>query len=175
MDEDAYREVYKEVNSSRCVFEKAINNRRCDCEKKDRKLIATREAIGCQSREALNRCSEFLDTMRKNARFALKVVTVDGPMPHNKELQVQAGGCLQLQKILFPNQSEVTTSSTSTHSTLGNTSQTSTTYDQTPATGNIFALVTEALKQYQQIDQFPYSEIVQGIVTYKSRKKRKRS
>ncbi len=160
MDEDAYREVYKEVNSNRCVFEKAINNRRCDCEKKIRKLIATREAIGCQSLVDLAYCTEFLDTMRKKARFSLRVVTIDGPMPHNKELQVQAGGCLQLQKILFPEEAAVCAD---------------TVYEQSPAATNIYAIVNAALKKYGRIEQFPYGEIVQGIVNYKSRKKRKRS
>lgn len=148
MDEDAYRTVYSQVNYRRCVFEKAINNRRCDCEKKDRKLIATREAIGCSGDKELAQCSEFLDTMRHNARFSLKVVTIEGPLPHNKELQVQAGGCLQLQSLLV---------------------------DQNllEAKNNIFATLTAAIKRYNNIQTIPYSEIVRGIVTYKSRPKRK--
>lgn len=150
MDENEYRAVYKEFNSDRCVFEKALNNRRCDCELKDRKLIATREAVGCKSRPALANCTEFLNTMRQNARFSLRVVTVNGPMPHNKELQVQAGGCLQLQKILFPDR------------------------EDRKKAENIFEIVDAALERYDSIDNFPYSEIVQGIVKYKSREKRKR-
>ncbi len=160
MDEDEYRAVYKAVNNNRCVFEKALNNRRCDCEKKERKLIATREAVGCQSPTALSRCTEFLNTMRQKARFSLRVVTIEGPMPHNKELQVQAGGCLQLQKILFPEQKIAPADSL---------------HKQPEKAANIFAIVNTALAQYGSIEQFPYSEIVQGIVHYKSRPKRKRS
>ena len=151
MDEDAYRAVYNAVNSDRCVFEKALNNRRCDCEKKDRKLIATREAVGCLSKSALANCTRFLNTMRQSARFSLKVIMVEGPMPHNKELQVQAGGCLQLEKILFPDR------------------------EDNKHAENIYELVDTALKQYGNIDSLPYSEIVQGIVKYQSRKKRNRS
>jgi len=149
MDEDAYRTVYDRVNHRRCVFEKAINNRRCDCEKEERKLIATREAIGCFGDKELAQCCEFLDTMRHNARFSLKVVSIEGPLPHNKELQVQAGGCLELQSLLVD---QVLLDDTS---------------------NNIFAILTAAIKQYNNIQTIPYSEIVRGIVTYKSRPKRK--
>jgi hypothetical protein len=89
--------------------------------------------------------------MRQNARFSLKVITVDGPMPHNKELQVQAGGCLQLDKILFAE------------------------HQGNKHSENIYNVVNTAIQAYGSIDQFPYSEIVQGIVKYQSRKKRKRS
>lgn len=144
MDEDAYREIYNEINQTRCVFEKALNNRRCDCEKKHRFNLATREGVGCVSVGAQKYCSEFLNTMRQNARFSLRVITVEGPMPHNKELQVQAGGCIALQKLLLSDEL------------------------------NIYALVKQAREQYDSIENFPYSEIVREIVKYKSRPKRNR-
>ena len=151
MDEDAYRDIYNTVNSDRCVFEKAITNQRCRCEMKDPKLIATREAVGCLSKAALNNCTTFLNVMRQNARFSLKVITIEGPMPHNKELQVQAGGCLQLDKLLFVE------------------------HQENKQAENVYQIVNAALQEFGSIDQFPYSEIVQGIVKYKSRKKRKRN
>ncbi|CAA6818542.1 MAG: Unknown protein [uncultured Thiotrichaceae bacterium] len=148
MDENEYRAVYNEVNPNRCVFEKAINNRRCDCEKKQRFLIATREGVGCQSESAAENCTQFLNIMRKNARFSLRVVTVEGPMPHNKELQVQAGGTIALRNILLS--------------------------DEKDQDVNIYQVVDQALKKYLSIDNFPYSDIVRGIVSYVSRKKRKK-
>jgi len=151
VNEDEFRTIYQEINQDRCVFEKALNNRRCDCSQKRRFLIATREGVGCYSKEALENCTHFLDTLRKNARFSLRVVTIDGPLPHNKELQVQAGGCLALQKILYPERENYKT------------------------TDNINKLVEKALLEYASIDKFPYGEIVKGIVNYKSRRKRKRN
>lgn len=150
MDEEIYRQVYNEINKDRCIFEKALTNRRCDCEQKQRFNLATREAMGCRSKAALANCTQYLNTMRENSRFALKVITIMGPMPHNKELQVQAGGCLQLQKKLFPERAEHTT------------------------TDNIYELVNKALEEYASIDNFPYSEIVKGIVKYQSRKRKRR-
>lgn len=148
MDENEYRAVYNDVNPNRCVFEKAINNRRCNCEKKQRFLIATREGVGCQSKAAAQNCTQFLTIMRQNARFSLKVVTIEGPMPHNKELQVQAGGTRALRDLLFP--------------------------DEKDKEVNIYQVVKQGLDNYSTIDNFPFSDIVRGIVSYVSRKKRKK-
>lgn len=148
MDENEYRAVYNDVNPNRCVFEKAINNRRCNCEKKQRFLIATREGVGCQSKVAAQNCTQFLTIMRQNARFSLKVITIEGPMPHNKELQVQAGGTKALRDLLFP--------------------------DEKDKEVNIYQVVKQGLDNYSTIDNFPFSDIVRGIVSYVSRKKRKK-
>ncbi len=85
--------------------------------------------------------------MRNNARFTLKVVTVDGPMPHNKELQVQAGGMLALQT-LFSNEAEQ------------------------QVVHNINQTMETAMQTYGSIEDLPYGEIVKGIVKYQSRPKR---
>ncbi len=155
MDEDQYRAAYNEINPNRCIFEKAITNRRCDCALKRRFILATREGIACQSEPELKRCTAVLNSIRNNARFSLKVITIDGPMPHNKELQVQAGGMLALQTLL------------------------SETPDKELKTGqntvlNIHATMQKALEKYSDIEQLPYGEIVKGIVKYVSRPKRKK-
>lgn len=147
MDETEFRNTYNEVNPNRCIFEKAITNRRCDCQLKHKFVLATRECVACQSEPGLKRCTRVLDSMRNNARFSLKVVTVDGPMPHNKELQVQAGGMLALQQMFDEtNQSEIVE--------------------------NIHQTMETAIKTYGSVDQLPYGEIVKGIVKYQSRPKR---
>ncbi len=153
MDEDQYRKVYHELNPNRCVFEKSINNRRCDCELKHRFLIATREGIACRSEQALADCTSLLSTLRDKSRFALKVITVDGPLPHNKELRVQAGGLLGLQNIMA---TQHPTSSQQADETVGNIHQT----------------VVASLLKYGGIETLPYSDIVKDIVTYQVRKKR---
>lgn len=157
MDEVAYRELYHTLNKNRCVFEKALNNRRCDCQLKRRFLLATREGVGCLSVSAQASCEQFLQTMRQKARFALRVVTIDGPMPHNKELQVQAGGTLFLQQLTFPDKPLDPPA------------------DQPlMAVDNIHATLEKALSNYGSIDKLPYGELVKGIVSYQSRPKRKR-
>lgn len=148
MDEDQYRSVYREINQQRCVFEKALVNRRCDCSRKQLFLLATREGMACQSAESLARCEVFLSTLRQAARFALHEVTIEGPLPHNKELKVQAGGCLALHTHLFPEQA-------------------------TTPTVDIAALIHIALERYSQLENLPYSELVRGIVHYISRPARR--
>jgi hypothetical protein len=152
MDEDEYRKLYHELNPNRCVFEKSINNRRCDCELKRRFLIATREGIACRSEKALANCTILLDTLRNKSRFALKIVTIDGPVPHNKELRVQAGGLLGLQKITQTKKTE-----------------------ESEIVQNIYQTVEATLRQYKNIDDIPYSTLVKDITAYKVRKKRQRT
>ncbi len=151
MDEDQYRTTYNELNPNRCIFEKAITNRRCDCQLKRKFVIATRECIACQSEIAMARCTRVLDSMRNNARFSLKVVTVNGPMPHNKELQVQAGGMLALQDLL---------------TTMPDL--------ELKSVVNIHQTMETALKKYGDIESLPYGELVKGIVKYEARPKRKK-
>lgn len=147
MDEDQYRSVYRAVNANRCVFEKAINNRRCLCSRHERFLLANREAVGCLSETSLANCTAFLNTLREKSRFALRETLIDGPLPHNKELKVQAGGTLALQQHLFPEQTAVTT------------------------TQDIYELINIALSKYVNIAEFPYGELVKGVVHYESRPK----
>jgi hypothetical protein len=151
MDEDVYRSTYNDLNPNRCIFEKAITNRRCDCELKRKFVIATRECVACQSEVAMKRCTRVLDSMRNNARFTLKVVTVNGPMPHNKELQVQAGGMLALQNLMTP---------------LPDLNL--------QTTVNIHQTMETAMEKYGDIDNLPYGELVKGIVKYQARPKRKK-
>ena len=152
MDEESFKRTYKELNPNRCILEKAITNRRCDCQLKRKFVLATRECVACQSEAGLKRCTRVLDSIRNNARFSLKVITIDGPMPHNKELQVQAGGMLVLQALLSdkPEQKIAET------------------------VLNVHQTMEMAMKQYGTLADFPFGEIVKGIVKYQSRPKRKK-
>jgi len=155
MDEDQYRSTYKRINPNRCVFEKSINNRRCDCDLKRRFLIATREGIACRSEKSLAYCTQLLDSMRDNSRFALKVVTVDDPMPHNKELKVQAGGMMGLQKLMFATDDKLA--------------------DRPPdVVENIHQIVDAILLEYGSIKDIPYGLIVKDIAACQVRPKRQR-
>lgn len=147
MDEDQFRAIYREINTQRCVFEKAINNRRCRCRHQHCFLLATREGVACQSAEALDNCTLFLTTLRESSRFALKETVIDGPLPHNKELKVQAGGCRALQSVLFPER------------------------DGQETVDDIDELVNTGLGRYGAVATFPYGDLVRGILNYESRRK----
>ena len=93
--------------------------------------------------------------MRNNARFSLKVVTVNGPMPHNKELQVQAGGMLALQNLMTS--MPVLELETELKTAV-----------------NIHQTMETAMEKYGDLESLPYGELVKGIVKYQSRPKRKK-
>ncbi len=145
MDEDQFRAVYHEINTQRCVFEKAITNRRCDCQYKQRFLLATREGIGCAQVDSLQVCTEFLRHLRDKSRFALRETFIEGVLPHNKELKVQAGGTLMLQRLLQPEQADAA------------------------QVQNVAALLTQALSQFSTLVQLPFGELVKGVVHYQVR------
>jgi hypothetical protein len=148
MEEQEYRATYQALNRRRCVFEKAINSRRCTCAQSARFHLADREGVACESDAGNILCIALLDAMRRNARFSLHVTHADGPLPHAKEIRVQIGGLLGLQKLLHP--------------------------DTSPAgeVDNINGLATEALERYRRIEDLPYDRIVQSIVSYEGRRKR---
>jgi len=150
MEEQEYRATYQAINQRRCIFEKAINSRRCNCEQSVRFYLADREGVSCNSNIGNRRCIEFLDTMRRNARFSLQLTQADGPLPHNKEIRVQTGGLLGLQELLHPEAG-------SSESVV-----------------NIYGLVEQAISKFKQLDALPYERIVQAIVSFKGRNKRGR-
>jgi hypothetical protein len=150
MEEREYKTTYQALNQRRCIFEKAISSRSCNCTQAARFCLADREGVACKS-EADNRtCIDLLDSLRRNARFSLHVTHADGPLPHAKEIRVQTGGLLGLQKLLHPE-------------TTG--------HDKVV---DICRLSREALARYGTLEALPYKQIVQAIVNFRGRAKRVR-
>ena len=146
VEEDEYRSTYRTVNQRRCVFEKAILRRRCSCVCSARFYLADREGIACSSAPAQKRCSQFLALLRKNARFALKIKALDDELPHAKEIKVQNGGLLGLQRVLQPGVRGDVVSDVARLTALG---------EQT----------------YGSLEQLPYRKIVQSIAQFEGRRR----
>ena len=149
MDETEYRQTYHEVNERRCVFEKAINARRCLCNLSQRFNLADREGVSCTSKTGCIRCTQLLELLRNNARFALQMTNVPGPLPHAKEVKVQIGGMLGLQKLLHPEMIN------------------------DDLVHNINGLTEAAIQQFSSLDNLPYSEIVKSVVSFEGRLRRR--
>ncbi|VAW76486.1 hypothetical protein MNBD_GAMMA13-1779 [hydrothermal vent metagenome] len=146
VEEDQYRSTYKRLNERRCVFEKAILSHRCNCNCSARFYLADREGIACDASEAHKRCEKLIRLLRENAKFALKLIHLDEDLPHGKEIKVQNGGLLGLQRILRP--------------------------DLT--TGNIVdisGLTALGERTYGSLEAFPFREIVKSIVNFVGRRK----
>lgn len=148
MDEQAYRQSYKQLNSRPCVFEKAVLSNRCTCEYSQRLLIAEREAGACTSWQAQFDCQVLIEALRENARFALKLAHIAGPLPHGKEIKVQVGGLLGLQACVEPDKEDATQIT------------------------NVQALVRRAKARYGSLEQLPFGDIVKHVLSYQHRKKR---
>ena len=149
MDETEYRQTYHEVNERRCVFEKAINARRCTCDLSQRFNLADREGVSCTSETGAIRCRQLLDLLRDNARFALQMTNVPGPLPHAKEVKVQIGGMLGLQKLLRPEMID------------------------DDVVHDINGLAEVAIQRFNSLDNLPYSEIVKSVVSFEGRLRRR--
>ena len=149
MDEQQYRDTYHSVNERRCIFEKTINSRRCTCRKSRRFHLADREGIACKSAAGNALCRELLDHMRSKARFALHLTHADGPLPHAREIKVQTGGLLGLQGLLYPERA-----------TADNID-------------NAIGLIDAALTEFGNLESLPYDIIIQAIVRFEGRKKKR--
>ena len=148
MDENEYRTTYRDINKRCCVFEKAINSRICGCEKSNRFNLADREGVACSSPRGQALCEELIQRLRHNARFALRLARINGPLPHANEIRIQNGGLLGLQKALFkgqPNRTNVE---------------------------DIHGLIKQAIAQYSELDKIPYQKIVQSMMSYHVRRRR---
>ncbi len=148
MEEDEYRSTYKELADIRCVFEKALTNRQAKCALAQHFCLADREGYSCQSIEASDKCSELLKTLRKNSIFALKLREINGPLPHNMEIRVQAGGLSGLAGLL----------------------------DQanTSSPDDISRILAQAQEKYGSLENLPYNKIIQSVVQFQGRRRKQR-
>lgn len=95
MDETAFRSAYKGFNPDKCVYEKSLLTQNCRCVKVRQINLAERKAMACSDLDALADCSIFLNELRAQAAFALKLTGITGNLlPHSKEAKVQKGGLL---------------------------------------------------------------------------------
>lgn len=150
MDEDEFRATYHELNKRRCVFEKALASRVCACGLAHHFRLADREGISCTSSTSRTDCHSLLEHLRHASRFALQLTHVDGPLPHAREIRVQNGGLLGVQRVTTP---------------------------ETAATDhveNVSALIAEARTLYGSVEGLPYDRIIKSVTEFQGRRKRSR-
>ncbi len=147
MDNDVFRETYHTINERFCPYEKSILTNNCCCSEAERFCIAEREGVHCHSDEAQEQCLELLETLRLQARFALKATDGGAALPHNKAMRVQVGGLRGLAAALEPE-------------------------DPVPAKiDDIRGVVRAATERFGSFAQLPFQVIIQQIAAYKGRKR----
>ncbi|MFH0933783.1 MAG: hypothetical protein V1879_01115 [Pseudomonadota bacterium] len=141
MDETAYRQKFTEMVECPCAFEKALLARCVACDQVLRLQIAEREALGCRDAASQARCVELHGQLRRSFSFALGMPH-DAVLPHAQEMRVQCGGLMGLQQVLSGD----------------------------PVVGNVDALLAQSLRQWGDMDEIPYSEVVhEAGLCYKGR------
>ena len=148
MEEQEYKAVYDHIASVRCVFEKALTNNYAGCSCARHFWLADREGYACKTSDASAQCSEILSMLREKSRFVLKIQQAGGPLPHNMELRVQAGGLQGLRSFV-----------------------------EAGATGRIadvHALVRRTHETYSDICSLPFETIVQSVARFRGRKRKMR-
>ena len=109
--------------------------------------LADRHGFGCHSPVEQKRCVELLDHLRNQTRFVFKLNDIDGPLPHNKEIRVQNGGLLGLQKLVNEQQMDTV--------------------------ADVSTVLREVIEKYGSIDHLPYDRIIQSVMAYQARPKRR--
>lgn len=152
MEEDEYKSTYNQLASVRCVFEKALTNNQARCRLSNHFCLADREGYSCEDTEASLKCDKLLQKLREKSVFVLKLHDIDGPLPHNMEIRVQAGGVAGLVKLI---DAEI-----EPHQPL--------------ITGDINELINKVISQFGSLDDLPYSEVMQSVVQFQGRRRRQR-
>jgi hypothetical protein len=151
VEEQEYRRTYNSVSQRPCLFEKSVLAQRCGCRHARRFCLADREGVACGSETGNHRCRELLETLRTNARFALQMTGIHGPLPHAKELKVQSGGVRGLRAVL---NSE---------------------HDGREPVEDVAWLTEQALERFGALENLPFEQIVQHILRFEGRRRRDRS
>lgn len=148
MDEHEYKATYQALNECRCIFEKALNTRRCACARSRRFNLADREGVACIAPAANVHCRDYLLSLRRAARFALRLEDDTEALPHAKALRLQMGGLLGLRRVLGSDE------------------------DASVAIEDAGALIDEALARFGALESFPYETILREVVAFKGRRGR---
>ncbi len=149
MEEREFRSTYHDINPRECPFERAILRRCAACREARRIYLAEREAIGCNHEGCFRQCSELFEQALTNARFALKLLDRDEPVPHGKRIKVECGTLIGL------------------HDLAGDA------HTRQEAIDNVSALVADAVGRYGSIDALPYQRLMPAIVHFQGRSRRR--
>ena len=153
MEEDEYKATYNAIASVRCIFEKALTNHHARCSLAVHFCLADREGYSCTEELSSRKCKEMLAKLRENSTFVLKLHEIKGPLPHNMEIRVQAGGMSGLAKLVSDPIDKVSS---------------------TGAVIDIHQLIKRSEDKFGDLENLPFSEIIQSVVQFQGRRRKQR-
>jgi hypothetical protein len=146
VEEDEFRKTYEDVRELPCAFEKAVLNRQCDCSRVQRFNLGEREGVTCGAWTAQQNCATLLGLLRENARFALRATALPGPLPHARELKIQAGGLRGLQAL------------------VGEPAD-------TRPVADVNGLVAALQSRFGTLERIPFASVVRAIAAFETRRR----
>jgi len=150
VDQDAFRQTYRDVNERSCAFEKSVLTNQCGCSQAARFCIAEREGVRCGSAEGHRQCREVLALLRDAARFALRSNPTEGTLAHGKAMKIQVGGLRGIRAAIDAKAPPVS-----------------------PIT-DVDSLLNTARERFGALDRLPFSEIMQHVAAYRGKTRAKR-
>lgn len=164
MDESAFRRARDAMAPRPCAFEKAMLAGACACSLAARCNIAEREAVACNSALAREECAVLCALLRQKSAFALKLTHVEGPLPHVKQMKVECGGLRGMQQAAAP-AADVPASVVPQELSRQAGSR--------PSVADVHLLVRACAEKFGGLANLPYSAIVQSVVAYQIRRRRR--
>jgi len=150
-DEDAFRRRRDAAIGHACPFERALLARCAACGLAQSMLLAEREAIGCQSQAASERCHAYHDELRAASRFALRA-DASAPWPFSKEIRLQCGGLIGLRQAL--DEADGAGSA-----------------DPAAPVEDADALLQRALQRWGSLEALPYSRVIRAVIRHEPRRR----
>jgi len=150
MDQDAFRQTYRDVNERACLFEKSVLINQCVCSQAERFCIAEREGVHCRSDQGQARCAEALLLLREHARFALRTSEDKAILPHGKAMRIQVGGLRGIRALLEPNAKDPM------------------------AVPDVDGILAQAQARYGELAAVPFSDVMPSIAAYKGKTRARR-
>lgn len=150
MDQDLFRQTYREVNEVFCAFEKSVLTNECRCSLSERFCIAEREGVHCRTEASQTRCLRWLELLREQARFALRTEEERRMLPHGKAIRLQVGGMRGLQKALAKDDAAA------------------------GEIADVDAMLASAEDQFDALEHAPFSDIMREVAAYQVRKRSRR-
>lgn len=147
MDQDEFRQTYREVNEVYCAFEKSVLTNECRCRCAERFCIAEREGVHCNCQPSQQRCLRWLELLREQARFALRTEDDRRLLPHGKAIRLQVGGMRGLNDIMA---------------------------EESDASDDVDAALAAAQERFGALEAVPFSVVMRAVAAYQVRKRSRR-
>ena len=145
VDESAFKTVLNDINDIVCPYEKSILHNHCQCRMGVRFYLADRQGIGCKNTQAQKPCNDYINYLKMNAKFALKMHSASELLPHNKSIKIQVGGLKGLKLLIHPD-------------------------EDTDEIEDVHQLITDAMEKYKNVEDIPLQEIIRCIAEFNGRK-----